>query len=120
MNLHVQHIKKNHKNFVILPECEFDALIEHLEELEDVRDVKKSRANKEERFPAEVVFRILDGENPVKVFREYRNLTQQALADMAKITRNYLSMLEVGKREGTRKVLAAIAQALDVSMDDLS
>jgi transcriptional regulator with XRE-family HTH domain len=61
----------------------------------------------------------LDGENPVNVWREYRGLTQQQLADKVKISKAYLSQIETGKRKGSTKILSTIAKALDVSLDEV-
>ena len=71
------------------------------------------------RFPSEVVFAIIDGENPIKVWREYRGLTQQQLAGAARISKPYLSQIETGKRTGSTEILSAIAKALDVSLDQI-
>jgi DNA-binding XRE family transcriptional regulator len=69
---------------------------------------------------AEVVNAILEGKNPIKVWREYRNLTQQQLADLIGISKPYLSQLETGKRTGTTHVLSVIAKALDVSLEQIA
>lgn len=63
-------------------------------------------------------FGILDGANPLRVWREHRGLTQQQLADQAGISKPYLSQLEAGKRTGSATVLSALAQALNVLVDD--
>ena len=42
-------------------------------------------AEGKEAWPDEVVTRLLDGENPVRVFREYRGISQTALAKAAKM-----------------------------------
>ena len=57
--------------------------------------------------------------NPVKVWREYRGLTQDALAAQAGISKAYLCQIETGKREGAIKTLRAISAALQVTVDDL-
>jgi predicted transcriptional regulator len=73
------------------------------ERLQDVRDYDTVKAalehGEEELIPSEVVYAIPDGENPIKVWREYRGLTQQALAGQARISLPYLSQLETGKRK---------------------
>ena len=98
-------------------------LIEQAEMLEDIRDFDRISAaiesGEEELIPSEVVYAILDGENPIKVWREYRGLTQQQLADAAEISKPYLSQIETGKRKGTTDILSAIAKALNVSLDDV-
>jgi transcriptional regulator with XRE-family HTH domain len=70
-------------------------------------------------IPSEVTYALLDGENPLRVWREFRGLTQQEVADAAGISKPYLSQLETGQRRGTTEVLAAIARVLDVALDDL-
>lgn len=91
--------------------------------LEDIRDFDAISAaierGDEEVIPAEVVHAILDGENPIKIWREYRGLTQQQLADAVGMSKPYLSQIETGKRAGTTEILSAIAKALNVSLDEV-
>ena len=72
-----------------------------------------------ESFPIEVVDRLLAGQNPIQVYRSHRNMTQAELATAADIDAIYLSQLETGKRAGSTKTLAALAQALNITVDDL-
>ena len=71
------------------------------------------------RIPATVANSILDGEQPVKVWREHRGLTQDTLAAKAGISKPYLCQIETRKRVGALKTLQAIAGALAVSVNDL-
>ena len=93
------------------------------EDLQDILDydaaVLAIERGEDELIPAEVVYAILDGENPIKVWREYRGLTQQQLADKAGISKPYLSQIETGKRTGTTEILSAIAKSLDVSLEEV-
>ena len=84
---------------------------------EELYDLAKNEGG--ESFPIEVVDRILAGEGPVAVYRSYRGITQQELASLAGINPVYLSQIETGKRSGSTKTLAALAKALDVTVDDL-
>jgi DNA-binding XRE family transcriptional regulator len=77
------------------------------------------RAGKEEVFPAAVVRALVEGVDPIKVFREYRGLTQKELAAKAGINPVYLSQIERGKRTGSVETLKAIASVLGVEVDDL-
>lgn len=125
MNEEIQIIERDGKpEWAVLPYEEYLRLIEQAELLEDIRDFDAMSAaierGEEELIPGEVIHAILDGKNPIKVWREYRKLTQQQLADMAGISKPYLSQLETGKRTGTTDVLAAIAQALDVSLEQVA
>jgi transcriptional regulator with XRE-family HTH domain len=45
--------------------------------------------------------------------------TQEAVADKAQVAREYLSKVESGHRNPSLDVLARLAQALDVSLEDL-
>lgn len=125
MKEEVQIIERDGKpEWAILPYEDYLHLIEQAELLEDIRDFDTISAaierGDEELIPADVVNAILDGQNPIKVWREYRSLTQQQLADAVQISKPYLSQIETGKRTGTTDVLAAIAKALDVSLEQIT
>ena len=62
---------------------------------------------------------MLAGERPVRVFRDYRGLTQKQLARTVGISPLYLSQIERGIHNGSVATLAAIARALSVELDDL-
>ena len=124
MNENIQLNERDGKpEWAVLPYEEYLQLLEQAEMLEDIRDYDAAKAalenGEDELIPAEVVFAILDVENPIKVWREYRGLTQQQLADKVKISKPYISQIETGKRTGTTEILSAIAKALDVSLDDV-
>jgi len=125
MKEEIQIIERDGKpEWAILPYEEYLQLVEQAELIEDIRDFDKISAAIErgdvELIPAEVVNAILDGKNPVKVWREYRGLTQQQLADIVKISKPYLSQIETAKRTGTTDILSRIAKALDVSLEQIA
>ena len=119
----VQVIEKDGKpEWVVIPYEEYERLVEEAEMLQDVRaydEAKKAIAVGEELIPSEVTYAILDGINPVRVWREHRGLTQQQLAEAVGISVPYLSQIESGKRRGSAEVLAAIARELGLSLDDI-
>lgn len=124
MKDNIQLIERDGKpEWAVLPYEKYLELLEQAEMLEDIRDFDAAKAalekGEDELIPGEVVFAILDGENPIKVWREYRGMTQQQLADGAGISKPYLSQIETGKRTGTTEILSAIARALDVSLDEV-
>ena len=125
MREQIQIIERNGKpEWAFLPYEDYLQLIEQAELLEDIRDFDSISAaidrGDEELIPADIVNSILDGKNPVKVWREYRGLTQQQLADAVEISKPYLSQIETGKRTGTTEVFAAIARALDISLEQIT
>jgi DNA-binding XRE family transcriptional regulator len=71
------------------------------------------------RIPHEVVKRLALGESPVKVYREWRNLLQQELADKAGVSVGYISQVERGVRTLSRKMQAEMARILAVDYEDL-
>lgn len=120
----VQIIEKNGRpEWAVLPYEEYQRLVAEAEMLQDIRDYDEIKvalaSGEEELIPSEVTYALLDGENPIRVWREYRGLTQQQVATQAGISKPYLSQLESGQRKGTTQVLAEIAKALNVSLGDL-
>lgn len=118
----VQVIKnKDELEWAVIPYNDYLTLIEKAEMLDDVDDYDRIQSaiirGEEELIPSEIVDAILDGQNPIKVFREYRLLTQHELADKVGISVPYLSQIETQKRQGSIKVLTAIARALNVTLD---
>jgi DNA-binding XRE family transcriptional regulator len=122
--MNIQLIERNGQpEWAILPYEDYIRLVEQAEMLEDIQDFDRIKTEvengSEEVLPSEVVYKLLDGENPVKVWREYRKLTQQQLAEKTDISVPYLSQIETGKRKASTKVLVAIANALQLDVDDL-
>ena len=120
----VQIIEKDGRpEWAVLPYMEYVRLREEAEMLEDIRDYDEAKEalerGDEELIPGEVTFAVLDGENAIRVWREHRGLSQRRLAAIAGISTPYLSQIETGKRTGTPEVLAALARALKVSLDDI-
>jgi DNA-binding XRE family transcriptional regulator len=79
-----------------------------------------NRSRDQERVPIELVDRLLAGESPLKVWREYRGLTQRALAARTGLDFTYLSQIETGARKGPVKTMKKLAKALSIDLDDLT
>lgn len=103
--------------FAVIPYAEWQAMLARLEDIED-RQASES-TKEEETFPIEFVERCLSDESKVKVWREYRGLTLQSLADQCGVTRQMLSMLEHGKTRPSAALLGRLAAALGCDMEDL-
>jgi DNA-binding XRE family transcriptional regulator len=120
----VQVIERNGKpEWAVLPYDEYLQLVEQAEMLQDIQEYDRAKAavesGEEEVLPANLVYALMDGENPVKVWREYRLLTQQQLAEASGISVPYLSQIETGKRKASTKVMAELAKTLHLAIDDL-
>ena len=58
-------------------------------------------------------------DHPIKIIRKHKGLTQQELASKANISRPFLTEIETKKKNGSIQALKQIADALDVSIDQL-
>ena len=116
-------ISPSGERMVVMSEANYSALIERLEDAEDIASasavLERIKRGDEELVPADVVKRLLGGESPVTVWREHRGMTLSALAEKAGLSQSYLSQIESGKREGKVGILASLARALSVDLDDL-
>ncbi len=116
-------LKEGKPEYAIIPYEDYERLLADAEMLEDIRDYDtavQALEKGEELIPAEVVYALLAGANPIRVWREYRGISQGALAEAIGISAAYLSQLETGKRTGTAEVLKALADALQLDLDDLA
>ena len=118
-----QHIEQNGIRYVLVPEEAFD-------ELNDLNRVDKLRtmlahikSGKEETFPPAFSKKLSEalqnGNSLLPIWREYRGYTQQTLSERSGIKRDYISMIETGKREGSLSTMKALATALTIDLDDL-
>jgi DNA-binding XRE family transcriptional regulator len=119
-----QIIESNGKpEWAVIPYQDYLQLVEQAEMLQDIRDYDTLKEaleqGNEELVPSQIVYAILDGDHPIRVWREYRGLSQQELAERVGISVPYMSQLENGQRKGSLEVLTAIAKALRLSLDDV-
>lgn len=115
-------LKEGQPEYAVIPYETYMRLVEDAEMLADIRDydtARQSVAKGEELVPAEVVYALLDGGNPIRVGREHRGLSQAELATRAGISASYLSQLESGKRAGTTEVLVTLVTVLNLTLNDL-
>lgn len=115
----IQFIERDgKKEYAVVPIELFERLVAAAEGMDDVALYDAAiAADDGTGLPGEVVNAILDGAHPIKAWRKYRQLTVQALADKAGISKAFLSQIEGGKRTGTIAVLSAIAKELGVPVD---
>jgi ribosome-binding protein aMBF1 (putative translation factor) len=112
-------------DLAVLPRNEYDRLValaaEAQEDTGASRIVRHStRALKEGRevvLPKAVVDRLANGENAVRVIREWRDMIQGELAVAVGISQNYLSGIETGRRKGPAELQKKFARALGVPLD---
>ncbi len=119
--MNIQIIEKNGKpEWAILPYSEYLELLEDQEDNKKISSFKKRLSiGKEELIPENVVNRITAGENPIKIYREFRKLSLSELAERAGLSAPYLSQLEHNERKGSTDSLNKIAAVLNLSIDDI-
>jgi DNA-binding XRE family transcriptional regulator len=117
----IQFIERDGKReFAVIPIELYERLSAALEDADDAALFDTARtADDGFRIPANVANALLDGEQPVKVWREHCGLTQEALAGQTGISKAYLCQIETRKRVGALKTLQAIADALAISLNEL-
>lgn len=107
----------------ILPRKEYEALAAKAAEAgEDAGTARLvARARKEAEtaplLPKAVVDRLGNGENPLRVLREWRDITQVYLSFKTDISQGHISDIENGRRIGTPEALRRIANVLKVPLD---
>ena len=122
--MNVQLIERDGKpEWAVLPYAEYEHLMALLEDMQDAGDAQRIMSNlargEDEALPQAVAQRLLNDEAPLRVWREYRGLTQTQLAEAAGITQAMVTMIETGRRKGQTSTLKRLADALGVGVDDL-
>jgi len=99
-------------------------LIEDAEMLADVKayDAAKTRleAGEDELIPLEITERRLKGEATLRIWREYRKLTQETLARKAKVSRALIAAIETKRKTGSVSTWKKLGAALDVGWEQLA
>ena len=121
MNLQVIE-KEGKPEWAVIPYTDYLSLVEDAEMLQDLQDydaAKLAILQGEALIPAEVTFSILDGESPIKAWREYLQMSLAQLAQATGISQADLVSLEAKAQEGTEDMLMAIAKAFQLPMEEL-
>jgi DNA-binding XRE family transcriptional regulator len=83
-----------------------------------VRHIREQlAAGAEEIVPAAVVKRLDARESPVRVFREWRGMTQGQLAAAIEVDQSFISKIEAGTKHPNAANLGRLARALRVDAD---
>jgi DNA-binding XRE family transcriptional regulator len=122
--MRIEKITRDGKIFAILPMDRLKKLMDDAEMLADVAayDAAKARiaSGEEELIPLELIKRRLAGESTVKIWREYRGLTQEGLAKASKVSRSMIAAIEAKHKTGGIGTLKKLAGALKVDLDELA
>lgn len=109
---------------VAIPREEYDRLRAAAEDLADLQAYDSAKAalmlGEEDLIAAASVDRLLNGEIPLRVYRDLRGMTQAALAEKSGVNRLSIAEIETGRKTGSVGTLRALADALGVKLDDLA
>lgn len=121
--MRIEKITRNGRDFAVLPMEQLKKLIDEAEMLADVKAYDAAKAQiergEEELIPLEITERRLAGESTLKIWREYRGLTQEGLAKMSNISRSMIAAIEAKHKKGGIATLKKLAVALKVDLDNL-
>jgi DNA-binding XRE family transcriptional regulator len=122
--MRIEKITRDGKVFAILPMDLLKKLMDDAEMLADVAayDAAKARtgSGEDELIPLEITERRLSGESTVKIWREYRGLTQEGLAKASKVSRSMIAAIEAKHKKGGIGTLKRLAGALMADLDQLA
>src|SRR5271170_4468273 len=122
--MHIEKITRKGKEYAVIPVEDLLKLMDDAEMLADVKayDAAKGRLRRgdDELIPFEIVERRLAGESTVKIWREYRELTQEELAERSKLSRAMIAAIETGRKKGGIDTLKRLAAALKVDLNNLA
>lgn len=119
----VQIVKIAGQKIAMLPFEEYRKLMGVAEDKADEQAADALAARRdagEEYLPVELADRIMDGENPLRVWRTYRGLTQGQLGQEVNRQAAFISKLESGEAEGGVGLWARLADALGVTIEDIA
>lgn len=108
----------------ILPRKDYENLVARAAEADEDAGTARlvARAQKEIEkggplLPKDAADRLANGENAIRVIREWRDVTQMYLSSKTGLSQGYISDIENGRRVGTPEVLRQIADVLKVPLD---
>ncbi|PCD04246.1 transcriptional regulator [Sphingomonas spermidinifaciens] len=118
----VQFVEIGGQRIAMLPAADYERLLDAVEDRADTAAAEAAevrRAAGEEYVPLEVVDRLVGGDNPLRVWREYRGLSVMALAERLGCQRQFIYKLERGERTGDVDLWIKLADCLGVAVEDL-
>ncbi len=102
---------------ITISRAEYEAMRARIEDLDDIVAAHAARTGI--TLPHTFAMRIIGGEHPVRVWRDYRGMTAAKLSEAAEISKTYLSEIETGKKPGSVDAYKSIARVLGVPIDAL-
>lgn len=87
--------------------------------LHDYREISSNGTSS--NLPGDILDQLsAQQEHPIKIIRKFREMTQADLAEASGISRPYLTEIETGKKDGSIRALKTLAEALGVTIGDIT
>lgn len=122
--MRIEKITRKGKEFAVIPVEGLLRLMNDAAMLADVKayDQVKAQLDRgdDELIPLALIERRLAGENSVRIWRDHRALTQEALANKSKVSRAMIAAIEAGHKTGSIATLKKLAEALNVDLGNLT
>lgn len=116
-------VREGRTEYAVVPIAEWNRVVALAEDAEDILAadgaMRQLQAGEDETVPLELVEQLIEGGNPVAVWRRHRGLTQQQLAEAAGVTKSHVSQIENGTKSGSLECMRRIADRLGVELGDL-
>lgn len=111
-------------DMITISRTEYDRLRAAEEDLTDLRVHDRAMAGlasgADEAVPGAFAKRLIAGESPLRVWREFRQFSQSELARRAGVNRVQINDIESGAKTGSVATLRKLADQLGVTLDDLA
>jgi mRNA interferase RelE/StbE len=108
---------------IVIERAEYERLLEAAQELADLhaydRAMSELAVGDEEAVPADYARRVIEGESPLRIFRELRGLTQEQLSTASGVNRVQIAEIERRRKTGSVATMKKLAATLRVAIDDL-
>jgi DNA-binding XRE family transcriptional regulator len=116
----IEHFERDGMAMVAMPLADWEALEEKLEDDYLSRIANEWREGpREVGIPFALATLIIDGEHPLKVYREHHGLSQAQLAEKVGVQQPAIAQIENRKRTGRPALLAKLAAALEMPLETL-
>ncbi|MEI4264019.1 helix-turn-helix transcriptional regulator [Roseovarius sp. D0-M9] len=95
------------------------ALAEIVKDAQDNASVDAYLKEPESGMALDLVKRMVNGESPLAIHREWRGFSAAELARQSGVNRVQLLDIEARRKSGSIATMKKLAEALDVSIDDI-
>lgn len=117
-----QTVTLNGSDFVIIQKKDYEKLLSTYEDYLDIMEAlevkNKAKSGEEDLIPSNVIDEIYDkNTNRLTAYRKFRGLSQQQLAEKAKVSKSTIAKIESGESKGSIAVFKKLSMVLKVDAD---